>query len=185
MEASLDSLMFALALAIFLVYAVMAAQFESLLQPFLIMFSVPLAGIGAMFALAITGTPISVIALLGAVILAGIVVNNAIVLVDRINRNRQKGMELDDAIVEAGKARLRPILMTTVTTVLGMLPLTGWLVGMPVIGSIGAAEGTELRAPMALVVIAGLIASTLLTLLVIPTGYRLLALISPKERRLG
>ena len=112
-----------------------------------------------MFALAITGTPISVVALLGAVVLAGIVVNNAIVLVDRINRNRNGGMELDKAIMEAGQTRMRPILMTTVTTVLGMLPLTGWF---------GASEGTELRAPMAIVVIAGLTASTLLTLIVIP-----------------
>lgn len=173
MESALDSLTFALLLAIFLVYAVMAAQFESLVQPLLIMFSVPLAATGAIFALAITGTPISVVALLGAVVLAGIVVNNAIVLVDRINRNRADGLELNQAIIEAGHTRLRPILMTTVTTVLGMIPLTGWL---------GAAEGTELRAPMAIVVIAGLTASTLLTLVVIPVGYRILALATTRDR---
>jgi HAE1 family hydrophobic/amphiphilic exporter-1 len=166
MESALDSLSFALLLAIFLVYAVMAAQFESLVQPLLIMFSVPLAAAGAVLALAVTGTPISVVALLGAVVLAGIVVNNAIVLVDRINRNRAGGLDLEEAILEAGGTRLRPILMTTATTVLGMLPLTGWF---------GAAEGTELRAPMALVVITGLTASTLLTLVVIPVGYRVLA----------
>ncbi len=175
MDAALDSLSFALLLAVFLVYAVMAAQFESLLQPLLIMFSVPLAAVGAVLALSLTGTPLSIVVLLGAVVLAGIVVNNAIVLVDRINRNRNSGMEVDAAILEAGNARLRPILMTTVTTVLGMLPLTGWLVGLPGLGSVGAAEGTELRAPMALVVIAGLITSTILTLVVIPTGYRVLA----------
>ncbi len=176
MDEALSSLNFALLLAIFLVYAVMAAQFESLLQPLLILFSVPLAGIGAVFGLAITGTPLSIVALLGAVILAGIVVNNAIVLVDRINRNRDNGMSLDDAIIEGGKTRLRPILMTTTTTVLGMLPLTGWL------SFAGSAEGTELRAPMALVVICGLVASTLLTLVVIPAGYRLLAQFTSKEQ---
>ncbi|MCH2101043.1 MAG: efflux RND transporter permease subunit, partial [Planctomycetes bacterium] len=172
MESALDSLTFALLLAIFLVYAVMAAQFESLVQPLLIMFSVPLAAVGAVIALSLTGTPISVVALLGAVVLAGIVVNNAIVLVDRINRNRTSGQELDRAILEAGITRLRPILMTTVTTVLGMLPLTGLF---------GAAEGAELRAPMALVVIAGLSASTLLTLVVIPVGYRVLAVVTSRS----
>lgn len=166
MRASLDSLSFALLLAICLVYAVMAAQFESLLQPLLILCSVPLAGVGAAYALAATGTPLSVVVLLGAVILAGIVVNNAIVLVDRINRNRAGGMDVDEAILEGGRARLRPILMTTITTVLGMLPLTGWF---------GGAEGMELRAPMALVVICGLVSSTVLTLVVIPVLYRLLA----------
>ena len=176
MGEALDSLLFALALAVFLVYAVMAAQFESLLQPFLILFSVPLAGVGAVLALRFTDTPISVVALLGAVILAGIVVNNAIVLVDRINRNRQRGMGLQEAIVEGGQARLRPILMTTTTTVLGMLPMTGW------IPFLGGQQGAELRTPMALVVIAGLISSTLLTLLVIPTGYRLLAALERKPK---
>ncbi|MHC4824717.1 MAG: efflux RND transporter permease subunit [Planctomycetota bacterium] len=176
MGEALDSLLFALALAVFLVYAVMAAQFESLLQPFLILFSVPLAGVGAVAALRFTDTPISVVAMLGAVILAGIVVNNAIVLVDRINKNRQRGMGLQDAIVEGGQARLRPILMTTTTTVLGMLPMTGW------IPFLGGQQGAELRTPMALVVIAGLISSTLLTLLVIPTGYRLLAALERKPK---
>ncbi len=173
MQGSLRSLALALALAVFLVYAVMAAQFESLLQPFLILFAVPLAGVGAIAVLLATGTPLSVIALLGAVILAGIVVNNAIVLVDRINQNRQRGLAVPDAIVEAGTARLRPILMTTATTVLGMLPLTGWL------PFLGGTDGIELRAPMAMVVIAGLLSSTLLTLVVVPCGYLLLA------RRLG
>ncbi|PCH78726.1 MAG: hypothetical protein COB96_05255 [Planctomycetota bacterium] len=174
MEEALASLNFALLLAIFLVYAVMAGLFESLLQPLIIMASVPLAAIGAIWALLATGTPLSVVALLGLVVLAGIVVNNAIVLVDRINRNRDDGQELDDAILEAGKARLRPILMTTFTTVLGMLPLTGWL------WFIGSAEGTELRAPMALVVIAGLLSSTMLTLVVIPVIYRGLTLLTTR-----
>ena len=181
MEQALGSLGFALALAVFLVYAVMAAQFESLLQPFLIMFSVPLAFIGAIWALRVAGLPISVVALLGCVVLAGIVVNNAIVLVDRINKNRARGLDVESAIVEAARARLRPILMTTFSTVLGMLPLTGWLKDVPGLGGIGSAEGTELRAPMALVVIAGLLSSTLLTLVVIPVLYRLLALITERE----
>ncbi len=183
MEQALGSLGFALILAVFLVYAVMAAQFESLLQPFVIMFTVPLAGIGAVWALWLARTPVSVVALLGCVVLAGIVVNNAIVLVDRINRNRQRGLGLDEAILEAGRARLRPILMTTVTTVLGMVPLTGWLAGLPGIGSIGSAEGTELRAPMALVVIAGLSVSTVLTLVVVPVLYRLTALATGAGRQ--
>jgi HAE1 family hydrophobic/amphiphilic exporter-1 len=174
MSQALDSLSFALLLAIFLVYAVMAAQFESLVQPFLILFSVPLAAVGAILAMKATGTPLSVVALLGAVILAGIVVNNAIVLVDRINRNRADGMEVKQAILEGGRARLRPILMTTTTTVLGMLPMTGW------IPFLGGEQGSELRTPMALVVIAGLISSTVLTLVVIPAGYRLLSYL---ERR--
>jgi len=177
MAEALSSLMFALGLAIFLVYAVMAAQFESLLQPFLILFSVPLAGVGAITVMRWTDTPISVVALLGGVILAGIVVNNAIVLVDRINRNRLKGMELQEAILEGGQARLRPILMTTMTTVLGMLPMTGW------ISFLGGQQGAELRTPMALVVIAGLISSTALTLLVIPAGYRLLAALERGDRK--
>lgn len=177
MAEALNSLLFALGLAVFLVYAVMAAQFESLLQPFLILFSVPLAGVGAISAMRFTDTPISVVALLGAVVLAGIVVNNAIVLVDRINRNRAKGMELKEAILEGGQARLRPILMTTTTTVLGMLPMTGWIPWL------GGQQGSELRTPMALVVIAGLISSTVLTLLVIPTGYRLLAALERGTRK--
>lgn len=174
MTEALDSLSFALLLAIFLVYAVMAAQFESLLQPFLILFSVPLAGVGAVLMMQWTNTPLSVIALLGAVILAGIVVNNAIVLVDRINRNRQKGLSVEEAILEGGRARLRPILMTTTTTVLGMLPMTGW------IPFLGGEQGAELRTPMALVVIAGLVSSTMLTLVVIPAGYRLLTYLERK-----
>ncbi len=181
MDSALDSLTFALLLAIFLVYAVMAAQFESLVQPLLIMFSVPLAATGAIWVLGATGTPISVVALLGALVLAGIVVNNAIVLVDRINQNRHAGKKLDVAILEAGRARLRPILMTTVTTVLGMLPLTGVLSTLPIASNFFSSEGTELRAPMALVVIFGLMASTLLTLIVIPVGYRVLALATQRN----
>lgn len=178
LEESSQSLTMALLLAVFLVYVVMASQFESLVQPLVILFSLPLALVGAVFALDLLDIPLSVIVFLGAIVLAGIVVNNAIILVDQINRLRGEGMPKMDAIIEGAHTRLRPVLMTTMTTVLGLVPLTGWLVqpgnwvaalinGSPVFGS----EGLELRAPMAVTVIAGLTASTLLTLLVIPVVY--------------
>ena len=117
--------------------------------------------------------------------LAGIVVNNAIVLVDRINQMRDKGLDAHEAVLEAARARLRPILMTTATTALGLLPLTGWLAGLPVLGEFGASEGAELRAPMAIAVITGLVSSTALTLLVVPTAYSLLARIGLASRRVA
>jgi multidrug efflux pump subunit AcrB len=160
MMVSFASLRFALLLAIFLVYLVMASQFESLLHPFVIMFSLPLALIGVVAALLLTGQTISVVVLIGVILLAGIVVNNAIVLIDYINRLRRSGMEKIEAIVKAGRVRLRPILMTTATTVLALLPM-----------ALGFGEGAEIRAPMAIAVIGGLLTSTLLTLLVIPTLY--------------
>jgi multidrug efflux pump subunit AcrB len=161
----------ALFLAIFLVYVVMASQFESLIQPFVILLTVPLAAIGVVLVLDLLDVSLSVVVFIGLIMLAGIVVNNAIVLVDRINQKRAQGLAVDDAVLEAGRARLRPILMTTATTVLGLLPLTGWLEGVPVVGQLGAGEGAEMRAPMAITVIAGLLVSTLLTLVVIPTVY--------------
>lgn len=160
MSVSINSLQWALTLAIFLVYIVMASQFESLIQPFVIIFTIPLALIGVIYLLAGTGTPVSIVVLIGVIMLAGIVVNNAIVLVDYINQLRARGLEKIEAIIEAGKVRLRPILMTTMTTVLALLPL-----------ALGLGAGTEIRAPMAWTVIAGLLSSTLLTLLVIPTVY--------------
>ena len=163
MQDSFRSMQFALALAIFLVYLVMASQFESLVHPFVILFTIPLALVGAVWALFITGTTVNVVAFIGVIMLAGIVVNNAIVLVDLINQLRAKGAEKAAAIVEAGNARLRPILMTTTTTVLGLLPM-----------AIGFGEGAEVRTPMAITVIGGLIVSTLLTLVVIPVVYSLL-----------
>jgi HAE1 family hydrophobic/amphiphilic exporter-1 len=162
-ETSYRSLMFALSLAIFLVYLVMASQFESLMHPFIILFTVPLALVGIIFALGLTGTSISVIVLLGVIILAGIVVNNAIILVDYTNQLREQGMSKRDALVEAGRVRLRPIMMTTLTTVLGLLPM-----------SFGWGEGAEVRAPMAISVMGGLTFSTLLTLVLIPVMYELL-----------
>jgi HAE1 family hydrophobic/amphiphilic exporter-1 len=163
MSASFRSLLFALLLAVFLVYLVMASQFESLLHPFVIFFSIPLAGIGAVWALWMTGSTISVVVFIGLILLAGIVVNNAIVLVDLINQLRAEGMAKLEAIVEGGRLRLRPILMTTLTTTLGLLPL-----------AIGFGEGAEIRAPMAITVIGGLIVSTGLTLVVIPVMYAVL-----------
>ena len=162
MQVSFDSLKLALGLAIFLVYLVMASQFESLLQPFVILFSVPLAGIGAVVALALTGSDVNVVVFIGLIILAGIVVNNAIVLLDLINRLRSEGWDRLEAIREGGRARLRPILMTTLTTALGLLPL-----------AIGGGEGAEVRAPLAITVIGGLLVSTFLTLVVIPVVYSL------------
>ncbi len=174
MEEAQNSMRFALLLAVFLVYVVMASQFESLLQPLVILLTVPLAGVGVIFTLEMLEIPLSVVVFIGLIMLAGIVVNNAIVLVDRINQKRDQGLELLDAVREAGRARLRPILMTTATTALGLLPMTGWLAGVPVVGVLGAGEGAEMRAPMAITVIAGLLAATLLTLIVIPTVYSLL-----------
>ena len=163
MQKSLNSLYFALLLAVFLVYVVMASQFESFLHPFVILFSIPLALVGVALVLWALDTPISVVVFLGLIILAGIVVNNAIVLVDYVNKLRKRGMEKTEALIEAGNVRLRPILMTTLTTVLGLIPM-----------AIGLGEGAEIRTPMAITVIAGLLSSTLLTLVVVPVVYSLL-----------
>ncbi|MFQ5822567.1 MAG: efflux RND transporter permease subunit [bacterium] len=160
MVTSFDSMKLAIALAIFLVYLVMASQFESLVQPFIIMFTIPFALIGVILTLLITRTPISVVVLIGLIMLAGIVVNNAIVLIDYINKLRKQGLAKREAIKQAGQVRLRPILMTTLTTVLGLLPM-----------ALGFGEGAELRTPMAITVIGGLLVGTLLTLVVIPMVY--------------
>ena len=162
MERSSRSLWLALSLSIFLVYVVMASQFESLLHPLLIMVTVPLAMFGVVALLVGFSIPLSVVVFLGMIMLAGIVVNNAIVLVDYINTLRTRGMPMEEALVEAGSVRLRPILMTTATTVLGLLPMAA-----------GLGDGAEIRTPMALTVIAGLISSTALTLIVLPTLYAL------------
>ncbi|MBO1255674.1 efflux RND transporter permease subunit [Alteromonas sp. 5E99-2] len=162
MQNSFRSLQFALALAVFLVYLVMASQFESLLHPFLILFTVPLACAGSIYGLFVTGTSISVVVFIGVIMLAGIVVNNAIVLIDRINQLREKGEEKSQAIKRAAESRLRPILMTTMTTTLGLLPM-----------AIGLGEGAEIRTPMAITVIFGLLFATFLTLFLIPVLYSL------------
>ncbi len=163
-ERSRGSLYLALALSLFLVYVIMASQFESFIQPLIIMFSIPLAFVGTVVGLKLWGMNLSVVVFLGMIMLAGIVVNNAIVLVDYTNTLRGRGMGLQEAIVEAGCVRLRPILMTTATTVLGLAPM-----------ALGLGDGAEIRTPMAVAVICGLVTSTVLTLLMIPTVYYLVA----------
>ncbi len=165
MQQSYRSLLFALGLAVFLVYMVLASQFESLLHPFVILLTVPLALIGVIWALYLTATPISVIVFIGVIMLAGIVVNNAIVLIDLIKQLQARGAPVKEAIIQAGKQRLRPILMTTVTTVLGLLPMA--------LVSQASQSGAEIRQPMAITVIGGLMVATVLTLVVIPVVYSL------------
>lgn len=160
MRESFKSLRFALILAIILVYMIMAAQFESLWQPFIIMFTLPFSLIGVALALLVTHTSLNTIVLMGVIMLGGIVVNNAIVLIDYINTVRREGIETEEAVRRAGTTRLRPILMTTLTTVLGLLPL-----------ALGFGEGAELSAPLAITVIGGLSSATFLTLLIIPNFY--------------
>ncbi len=164
LQRSFRSLALAMGLAIFLVYLVMASQFESFLHPFVIIFTLPLGAIGVIAALALTGNTINVVAIIGAVMLAGIVVNNAIVLIDAVNQRRRAGMGLAEALEDAGQARLRPILMTSITTIVALLPM-----------ALGFGEGAELRAPLAITVIGGLTVATALTLIVIPVVYSLLA----------
>lgn len=160
--ASFQNLRFALLLALILVYMVMASLFESLLHPFIVMLSTPLAVIGVVIAILLTGSTLNLMAYIGIVMLAGIVVNNAIVLIDCVNRLRGEGLPQREALVQAGRYRLRPILMTTATTVIALLPL-----------ALGFGSGSELRAPMAIAVIGGLTSSTLLTLFFIPVIYSL------------
>ena len=161
---SFGNLKFALLLAIILVYMVMAAQFESLLHPFVILLTIPLAGVGAVLLLWILKMPFNIMSMIGIIILAGIAVNDSIILVDRINQNRRAGLDVLSAIRDAGQTRIRPILITSVTTILALFPLT-----------LGFGEGASLRSPMALAVIGGLMTSTMLTLVVIPAVYPFLA----------
>lgn len=163
METSFASMRLAIFLAVFLVYLVMASQFESLIHPLVILFSVPLAAVGVLVTLRLFAVNISIVVLIGTILLAGIVVNNAIILVDYTNRlRRDEGLDRDAALLRAGSLRLRPILMTSLTTILGLLPM-----------AVGFGAGNELRRPMALTVIGGLVTSTALTLLVVPALYRL------------
>lgn len=157
------SLIFAFGLAIFLVYLVMASQFESLLHPFVILFTIPLALVGAILALMLTGKPISVVVFIGLILLVGLVTKNAIILIDKVNQLREAGVAKHEALVEGARSRLRPIIMTTLCTLFGFLPL-----------AVAMGEGAEVRAPMAITVIGGLLVSTLLTLLVIPVVYDLM-----------
>ena len=161
-ESAIDDMVMALLLAVVLVYIVMAAQFESFKYPFVIMFSVPLMMIGVALGLYVTHTPISVTAIIGVLVLVGIVVNNGIVLVDYINQRKEAGLSSYDAIIASVKDRVRPILMTALTTVLGLLPL-----------ALGLGEGAEMNQPMGIAVIGGLLSSTLLTLYIVPIIYSL------------
>ena len=163
-QEAFESLRFALLLAVVMVYMVMAAQFESLVHPFVILLTIPLAGVGAVILLMALSMPLNVMSFIGIIMLTGISVNDSIILVDRINQNRRGGQELKEAIISAGQTRIRPIVMTSVTTMLALLPL-----------AVGAGEGAALRAPMAIAVIGGLVTSTVLCLIVIPCAYHLLA----------
>jgi len=160
---SIRSLLFAFALAVFLVYLVMASQFESLLHPFVILFTIPLALVGAVAALLLSRSPVSVVVFIGLILLVGLVVKNAIILIDKVNQLREEGLGKRQALVEGARSRLRPIMMTTLCAVFGFLPL-----------ALAFGEGAEVRSPMAITVIGGLLVSTLLTLLVIPVVYDLL-----------
>lgn len=162
MTKSFRSLIFAFSLAVLLVYMIMAAQFESLRHPLLILFTLPMGLIGAVWALLITGQTLNVISIIGMVVLAGIVVNDAIVKVDYTNQLRKRGLAVREAIMEASRVRLRPILMTTVTTTLGLFPM-----------SLGLGKGAELQQPLAISVIGGLMLSTFLTLILIPLAYEI------------
>ena len=167
---SFSSLTVALVIAIFLVYVVMGVQFGSFIYPFIIMFSLPLALIGVFFGLFIGGSSISLNSFLGILVLAGIVVNDAIVLIDYINSLRRRGMGRLEAILRAGPVRLRPILMTSFTTIFGLLPI-----------ALGIGEGAETLAPLGVAVIGGLTTSTFLTLLVIPCVYTVIDDISRRR----
>lgn len=157
---AMNQLYLMLLLAVIFIYLVMVAQFQSLLSPFIIMFTIPLAFTGGLFALYFTSNEVSVVAMIGFVMLAGIIVNNGIVMVDFINQLRRGGMEKKDAIIESGKTRLRPILMTALTTILSMSTM-----------AVGLGEGSEMMQPMAIVTVGGLLYGTLLTLIVVPCIY--------------
>ncbi len=159
-QEAMSNLSFALLLSVILVYMVMASQFESLIHPFTILLTIPLAGVGAVWAFFILGISMNIMAYIGIIMLAGIAVNDSIILVDAINQFKAAGKSLHESIISAGENRIRPIIMTSITTILALLPLT-----------IGFGESAALRSPMAIAVIAGLITSTLLTLVVIPCVY--------------
>jgi len=171
MEEAFSGLLWALVVAIMLVYMIMAAQFESLLTPFVIMFTVPLGFIGVVAGLLAFGRTLSVPALMGIMILTGIAVNNGIVMIDYVNRLRKRGMEFGEAIIEGAAVRVRPILVTAVTTILGMLPM-----------ALSHTEGAELRAPMAIAVASGLLFSTFFFFFFIPIAYSIVHRVSYRKR---
>jgi HAE1 family hydrophobic/amphiphilic exporter-1 len=168
---SFSQLFFALILSIVLVYMVMASQFESLIHPFTILLTIPLAGVGTIFAFWLLGMSFNIMAFIGVVMLGGIAVNDAIILVDAINQYKREGVALRQAVLQAASDRLRPILMTSITTILALLPL-----------ALSIGRSASLRSPLAIAVIAGLFTSTLLTLVVIPSVYELLDRSGRKKR---
>jgi HAE1 family hydrophobic/amphiphilic exporter-1 len=172
MQDAFKTLFYALLLAILLVYVIMASLFESFTQPFVIMFTLPLAIIGVVLIFLITGTTLSVLSIVGVILLSGIVVNNGIVLIDHTNHLRRQGLEKHQALIQAGGDRIRPVLITAITTIGGMLPM-----------AISTSQGGEMRAPMAIAVIGGLITATFFTLLVIPTIYSIVDHISYKTEK--
>ncbi len=172
LQDSMKDLMLLLILSLVLTYLVMASQFESMKMPFIIMFSIPFAFTGVMLAHLITGTTMSVISMVGGVMLVGIVVKNAIVLVDYINLMRERGLALEEAIVVSGQSRLRPVLMTSLTTILGMLPL-----------AMSTGSGSEIWSPMGIAVIGGLIFSTIVTLIVVPVMYHIMLRRSDQRKK--
>jgi HAE1 family hydrophobic/amphiphilic exporter-1 len=175
---ALGNLGFALLLSLILVYMVMASQFESLVHPFTILLTVPLAVVGAVAVFYFQGKPLNIMAVIGIILLVGIAVNNSIILVDAINQFRREGSALREAIISAGERRIRPIIMTSLTTILALFPLT-----------LGFGESAALRSPMAWAVIGGLVTSTILTLIVIPCIYMLFGEIgirwSSRRREVG
>ena len=171
-QESMGGLIFALILSVVLVYMVMASQFESLLHPFTILLTIPLALVGAILLFFITGTTINIMGVIGVIMLSGIAVNSSIILVDRINQLKDDGMALDDAVVAGAQQRIRPVLMTSITTILSLLPM-----------AIAFGDGASLRAPMAIAVIGGLVTSTLLSLVVIPCVYFLFEQMKARFKR--
>jgi len=162
----------AFALAILLVYMIMASQFESFVHPFVIMFTIALAIIGVILALLITRKPVNLPALIGFVMLGGIAVNNGIVMVDYINQLKRRGMEKMEAILQGSVVRLRPVLITAFTTILGMTPM-----------ALSTSSGAEMRAPMAITVIGGLVATTFMTLFIVPIIYSIVDRVRVKNRK--
>jgi len=172
LQESFQALGLAFLMAILLVYLVMASQFESLLEPFVILFAVPLSVAGVVLALVLTRTTVQVTALIGLILLVGVVVNNGIVLIDVLKHRREKGENLEEAAIHAGRSRLRPILMTTLTTIFGMVPL-----------AFEIGDGSELWAPMAIAVIGGMTLSSVLTLVVVPVLYVVFANLADRKKR--
>ena len=172
MKEAIKIMLGAFALAVLLVYMIMASQFESFKHPFIIMFTIPLGFIGVVLALLISGKPIGLPVMIGFVMLAGISVNNGIVMVDYINQLKRRGIEKKEAILQACSIRLRPVLITALTTIMGMLPM-----------ALSVSQGSEMRAPMAITVVGGLVATTFLTLFVIPIIYSYFDRVKFREKK--